>query len=111
MDHFRYRDRVLFCEDVPARQLAATYGTPVYVYDAENGLLGVRVLLIISPQLSPTFPANRIHHRTANIQRQECDELVQESGARPMETAAALEIRQFAILQRMSRRRRAASVP
>ncbi|HZY84384.1 MAG TPA: diaminopimelate decarboxylase [Gemmataceae bacterium] len=32
MDHFRYRDRVLFCEDVPVRQLAETYGTPLWVY-------------------------------------------------------------------------------
>jgi diaminopimelate decarboxylase len=32
MDHFTYRDRILFCEDVPARDLAATYGTPLYVY-------------------------------------------------------------------------------
>src|SRR5215204_3825587 len=32
MDHFRYRDRALFCEDVPIRTLAETYGTPLYVY-------------------------------------------------------------------------------
>ncbi len=32
MDHFRYRDRVLFCEDVPVRTLAETYGTPLFVY-------------------------------------------------------------------------------
>jgi diaminopimelate decarboxylase len=32
MDHFRYRDRVLYCEDVPVRALAEAYGTPLYVY-------------------------------------------------------------------------------
>src|SRR5205085_10962349 len=32
MDHFSYRDRALFCEDVPVRRLAETYGTPLYVY-------------------------------------------------------------------------------
>jgi diaminopimelate decarboxylase len=32
MDHFHYRNRILHCEDVPIRQLAATYGTPLFVY-------------------------------------------------------------------------------
>ncbi len=32
MDHFDYRDRTLFCEDVPVPELAAQYGTPLYVY-------------------------------------------------------------------------------
>src|SRR5436190_14345432 len=32
MDHFVYRDRTLFCEDVPVPELAQTYGTPLYVY-------------------------------------------------------------------------------
>src|SRR5919199_4244606 len=32
MDHFHYRDRALFCEDVPVRKLAEAYGTPLYVY-------------------------------------------------------------------------------
>ncbi|MFM7538941.1 MAG: diaminopimelate decarboxylase [Planctomycetota bacterium] len=32
MDHFHYRDRVLFCEDVPVSELARVYGTPLYVY-------------------------------------------------------------------------------
>jgi diaminopimelate decarboxylase len=32
MDHFSYRDRVLYCEDVPVRLLAETYGTPLWVY-------------------------------------------------------------------------------
>ena len=32
MDHFEYRDRTLYCEDVPVPELAAKYGTPLYVY-------------------------------------------------------------------------------
>jgi diaminopimelate decarboxylase len=32
MDHFHYRNRLLHCEDVPIRQLADTYGTPLFVY-------------------------------------------------------------------------------
>ncbi|HXD84850.1 MAG TPA: diaminopimelate decarboxylase, partial [Urbifossiella sp.] len=32
MDHFNYRDRTLFCEDVPVPELAKVYGTPLYVY-------------------------------------------------------------------------------
>src|SRR3954467_7817686 len=32
MDHFVYRDRNLFCEDVPVTDLAEKYGTPLYVY-------------------------------------------------------------------------------
>jgi diaminopimelate decarboxylase len=32
MDHFHYRNRVLHCEEVPVRQLADLYGTPLFVY-------------------------------------------------------------------------------
>jgi diaminopimelate decarboxylase len=32
MDHFQYQNRVLYCEEVPVAQLAASYGTPLYVY-------------------------------------------------------------------------------
>jgi diaminopimelate decarboxylase len=32
MDHFDYRNRTLFCEDVPVPELAEKYGTPLYVY-------------------------------------------------------------------------------
>src|SRR5947207_9246879 len=32
MDHFAYRNRALYCEDVPVATLAETYGTPLYVY-------------------------------------------------------------------------------
>lgn len=32
MDYFNYRNRELFCEDVPAAALAEQYGTPLWVY-------------------------------------------------------------------------------
>jgi diaminopimelate decarboxylase len=32
MDHFHYRHRVLYCEDIPLADVANGYGTPVYVY-------------------------------------------------------------------------------
>ncbi len=32
MDHFTYRNRILHCEDVPVAELAAKYGTPLFVY-------------------------------------------------------------------------------
>ncbi|QDV36623.1 diaminopimelate decarboxylase [Tautonia plasticadhaerens] len=34
MDHFHYRDRDLYCEDLPAAELADRFGTPLYVYSA-----------------------------------------------------------------------------
>ena len=32
MHHFKYRENVLFCEDVPLRQIADKIGTPFYLY-------------------------------------------------------------------------------
>ncbi len=32
MEAFQYRDRQLYCEDVPVAELAARFGTPLYVY-------------------------------------------------------------------------------
>lgn len=32
MDHFSYRQRSLFCEDIPVSKLAEMYGTPLYIY-------------------------------------------------------------------------------
>lgn len=42
MDHFHYRDRVLYCEEVPVPQLAQTYGTPLYVYSSSTLLHHLR---------------------------------------------------------------------
>lgn len=32
MDHFAYRQRELYCEDVPVKELAEQYGTPLFIY-------------------------------------------------------------------------------
>ncbi|MCS6866956.1 MAG: diaminopimelate decarboxylase [Gemmataceae bacterium] len=32
MDHFQYQNRQLYCEDTPVAELAAQYGTPLYIY-------------------------------------------------------------------------------
>ena len=39
MDHFHYVSGQLFCEDVPVADLAARYGTPLYVY-SQAAILG-----------------------------------------------------------------------
>src|SRR5262245_30872881 len=44
MDHFHYRDRQLFCEEVPIRTLAETYGTPLWVYSQATLLHHLREL-------------------------------------------------------------------
>ena len=38
MDHFHLRDRELHCEDVPLAEIAASVGTPVYVYSTATML-------------------------------------------------------------------------
>lgn len=43
MDHFIYRDGVLHAEDVDLREIAATVGTPVYVYSSATLLRHVEV--------------------------------------------------------------------
>jgi diaminopimelate decarboxylase len=50
MDHFRYRDRVLYCEEVPVPELAQTYATPLYIYSK-------RTLLHHLGQLQRAFAA------------------------------------------------------
>jgi diaminopimelate decarboxylase len=32
MDHFQYRNRELYCEEVPVKDLAEQYGTPLFIY-------------------------------------------------------------------------------
>src|SRR6266571_4424143 len=44
MDHFSFRERRLHCEQVPVRQLAETYGTPLYVYSKATLLHHLRQL-------------------------------------------------------------------
>jgi diaminopimelate decarboxylase len=43
MDHFLYRDGALFAEDVPISEIAATVGTPFYVYSTATLLRHFRL--------------------------------------------------------------------
>ena len=42
MDYFHYQNRELFCEEVPAADLAAKYGTPLWVYSKRTLLHHIR---------------------------------------------------------------------
>lgn len=44
MDHFIYRERTLYCEEVPVAELAQKYGTPLYVYSQATLLHHLRAL-------------------------------------------------------------------
>jgi diaminopimelate decarboxylase len=44
MDHFHYRDRTLYCEDVPIPALAEAHGTPLWVYSTATLLHHLRQL-------------------------------------------------------------------
>lgn len=38
MDHFNYRDGELYCEDTPVSEIAASVGTPAYIYSKQTFL-------------------------------------------------------------------------
>ncbi len=53
MDHFNYRSRALFCEDVAVADLAETYGTPLYVYSKATLLHHLRQFQEAFAEVSP----------------------------------------------------------
>jgi diaminopimelate decarboxylase len=53
MDCFEYRNRSLFCEDVPVADLADRYGTPLYVYSQATLL---RHLGLLQSAFAPADP-------------------------------------------------------
>jgi diaminopimelate decarboxylase len=53
MDHFRYQQRRLHCEDVPIRTLAETYGTPLYVYSKATLLHHLRSIQTAFAEVKP----------------------------------------------------------
>src|SRR5438876_6224912 len=53
MDHFRYKDRALHCEDVPVRALAEAYGTPLFVYSQATLLHHLAQLQTAFAELAP----------------------------------------------------------
>ncbi len=53
MDHFAYRDRTLFCDDVPVPELAEKYGTPLYVYSEATLLRHLREVQTAFAEANP----------------------------------------------------------
>ncbi|MFN7290043.1 MAG: diaminopimelate decarboxylase [Pirellula sp.] len=53
MDHFAYRNRNLFCEDVSVAAIAEQYGTPVYVYSEATLLRHLRELQTAFAEANP----------------------------------------------------------
>ena len=54
MDHFVYRSGRLYCDEVPATELARTYGTPLYVYSAATVRHHYRTLRGAFERVQPT---------------------------------------------------------
>ena len=53
MEPFHYRDGQLYCEDVPAAELAGRFGTPLYVYSQASILGTLRRSSRRSPSSTP----------------------------------------------------------
>jgi diaminopimelate decarboxylase len=53
MDHFSYRNRTLYCEDVPVPELADAYGTPLYVYSQATLLHHLQALQSAFAEVKP----------------------------------------------------------
>lgn len=53
MDHFQYRHHSLFCEDVPVSQLAAQYGTPLWVYSQATLVHHLKALQSAFAEVNP----------------------------------------------------------
>ncbi len=53
MEPFHYRDGQLYCEDVPAAELAARFGTPLYVYSQASILGTLETLQTVYAEVDP----------------------------------------------------------
>jgi diaminopimelate decarboxylase len=53
MDHFAYRNRNLFCEDVSVAEIAEQYGTPVYIYSEATLLRHLKELQTAFAEANP----------------------------------------------------------
>ncbi len=72
MDYFLYRDRELYCEDVPLASLAQAYGTPLYVYSQrtllhhlkqlQQAFAEVSPLICFSIKTNPNLAISRLMH-------------------------------------------------
>src|SRR5579863_1034129 len=55
MDYFNYRNRELHCEEVPAAELAARYGTPLWVYSKRTLLHHIRQIQTAFAEVDPVI--------------------------------------------------------
>ena len=55
MDHFHYQNDELYCEGLPARELAERFGTPLYVYSKATLLHHYRQVAGAFAPISPTI--------------------------------------------------------
>ena len=55
MDYFHYQNRELYCEEVPAAELAAKYGTPLWVYSKRTLLHHLRQIQIAFADVDPVI--------------------------------------------------------
>ncbi len=53
MEPFHYRDGQLYCEDVPAAELADRFGTPLYVYSQASILGTLKTLQTVFAEVDP----------------------------------------------------------
>ena len=53
MEPFQYRDGQLYCEDVPATELADRFGTPLYVYSQASILGTLKTLQTVYAEVNP----------------------------------------------------------
>lgn len=55
MDHFNYRNRELFCEEIPVSELAAKYGTPLWIYSKRTLLHHVKQIQTAFAEVDPVI--------------------------------------------------------
>src|SRR6266566_4635155 len=55
MDYFHYQNRELYCEEVPVAELAATYGTPLWVYSKRTLLHHIRQIQTAFADVDPVL--------------------------------------------------------
>lgn len=55
MDHFHYQNGELYCEEVPVRQLADKYGTPLWIYSQKTLLHHLQQVQTAFAELDPVI--------------------------------------------------------
>src|SRR5258708_6459564 len=55
MDYFHYQNRELYCEEVPAAELAEKYGTPLWVYSKRTLLHHIRQIQTAFAEVDPVI--------------------------------------------------------